>query len=440
MVTDTKYPPSVKAGKPILGETPEGWVRESLKKHLTLEQRKVKVLDEKEYDLVTVKRSRGGVVRREHLYGKQISVKSQFSLKQGDFLISKRQIVHGACGIVPAHLDGSIVSNEYSIFTAKDSFDLTYLRYLSETLYFQQTCFHSSIGVHIEKMIFKLDNWFKWDFNLPPLPEQRKIAQILSTWDRGIVTTEKLIDASKQQKKALMQQLLTGKKRLIDPETGKAFEGEWEDKCLSRLTTIITNGFVGTATPYYTDESGVPYLYGLNVKNNKLNRKGLRYVTSEFHAKQTKSQLSEGDLLMVQSGHIGETAVVTKEFENSNCHALIVIKPKRNFVYPAFLSCYFNSEHGKYRLNCLEVGSTIMHINTKDMKKFVVPLPSLLEQQKIATVLTAADNEIELLEAKLAHLKQEKKALMQQLLTGKRRVNIAETKVTTEEILEAEVA
>ncbi|WP_158134451.1 restriction endonuclease subunit S [Photobacterium damselae] len=260
---------------------------------------------------------------------------------------------------------------------------------------------------------------------VPPLPEQRKIAQILSTWDRAIATTEKLIDASKQQKKALMQQLLTGKKRLIDPETGKAFEGEWEYKCLSRLTTIITNGFVGTATPYYTDESGVPYLYGLNVKNNKLNRKGLRYVTSEFHAKQTKSQLSEGDLLMVQSGHIGETAVVTKEFENSNCHALIVIKPKRNFVYPAFLSCYFNSEHGKYRLNCLEVGSTIMHINTKDMKKFVVPLPSLLEQQKIASVLTAADKEIELLEAKLAHLKQEKKALMQQLLTGKRRVSLS---------------
>lgn len=254
--------------------------------------------------------------------------------------------------------------------------------------------------------------------------EEDKIAQILSTWDRGIATTEKLIASSKQQKKALMQQLLTGKKRLFNPETGKAFEGEWEYKCLSRLTTIITNGFVGTATPYYTDESGVPYLYGLNVKNNKLNRKGLRYVTSEFHAKQTKSQLSEGDLLMVQSGHIGETAVVTKEFENSNCHALIVIKPKRNFVYPAFLSCYFNSEHGKYRLNCLEVGSTIMHINTKDMKKFVVPLPSLLEQQKIASVLTAADKEIGLLDAKLTHLKQEKKALMQQLLTGKRRVKV----------------
>ncbi|MCD9514195.1 restriction endonuclease subunit S [Photobacterium carnosum] len=260
---------------------------------------------------------------------------------------------------------------------------------------------------------------------IPPLPEQRKIAQILSTWDRGIATTEKLIDASKQQKKALMQQLLTGKKRLVDPETGKAFEGKWEEECLSRLTTIITNGFVGTATPFYTDDSGIPYLYGLNVKNNKLNKKGLRYVTREFHKKQIKSQLIEGDLLMVQSGHIGETAVVTKEFENSNCHALIIIKPKRNLIYPNYLSCYFNSEYGKYRLMSLEVGSTIMHINTKDMKKFSIPLPALKEQQKIASVLTATDKDIELLEAKLAHFKQEKKALMQQLLTGKRRVSLS---------------
>ncbi len=68
----------------------------------------------------------------------------------------------------------------------------------------------------------------------PPLPEQRKIAKILSTWDKAISTTERLIDNSKQQKKALMQQLLTGKKRLLD-ESGKPFEGEWEKAELGNL-------------------------------------------------------------------------------------------------------------------------------------------------------------------------------------------------------------
>ncbi|MDU9586336.1 hypothetical protein OCN72_23290, partial [Escherichia coli] len=63
---------------------------------LTIEARKAYIQDNQEYDLVTVKRSRGGVIRREHLKGKDISVKSQFYIKEGDFLISKRQIVHGA--------------------------------------------------------------------------------------------------------------------------------------------------------------------------------------------------------------------------------------------------------------------------------------------------------------------------------------------------------
>ncbi|MBE2983333.1 restriction endonuclease subunit S, partial [Enterobacter hormaechei] len=77
---------------------------------------------------------------------------------------------------------------------------------------------------------------------MPPLPEQRKIAKILSTWDKAITTTERLIATSKQQKKALMQQLLTGKKRLIDPETGEAFEGDWEEVKLGDVLTKISNG------------------------------------------------------------------------------------------------------------------------------------------------------------------------------------------------------
>ena len=251
---------------------------------------------------------------------------------------------------------------------------------------------------------------------LPPLPEQRKIAKILGTWDKAIATTEKLIEASKQQKKALMQQLLTGKKRFA------GFEEEWEEKKLSSLSTLITNGFVGTATPFYTDETGIPYLYGVNVKDNKIIRKNLRYITREFHDRQSKTNLNVGDLLMVQSGHIGETAVVTEEFSNTNCHALIVTKLNQELVCSDFISLYMHSEIGKARLKNLEVGSTIKHINTKDLKKFVVPFPSLREQQKITSVLTTADKEIETLQAKLAHLKQEKKALMQQLLTGKRRV------------------
>ena len=161
---------------------------------------------------------------------------------------------------------------------------------------------------------------------------------------------------------------------------------EWKTPYLKEVSTLITNGFVGTATPYYTDDSGIPYLYGTNVRANKIDSKGMRYISHDFHEKQAKTALKVGDLLTVQSGHIGETAAVTEEFDNANCHALIVTRLKKDLVYPQFLSYYINSEIGRARLKGLEVGSTILHINTKDLKRFRVLLPSLPEQQKIAKI------------------------------------------------------
>src|SRR5690606_15444461 len=128
---------------------------------------------------------------------------------------------------------------------------------------------------------------------------------------------------------------------------------EWAAPRLSEVSTLITNGFVGTATPFYTDNSGVPYLYGTNVRANKIEDNGIRYVTREFHENQSKTALKVGDLLTVQSGHIGETAVVTEQFEGANCHALIVTRLKRNKAYPEFLSYYVNSVIGRARMKGL---------------------------------------------------------------------------------------
>ena len=99
----------------------------SFGKILTKTARPLKMEDESEYRLVTVKRGYGGVVLRGVFKVKEILVKSQFSLDENDFLISKRQICHNACGIVPAYLEGAIVSNEYTVFLPKSDLDTTFL-------------------------------------------------------------------------------------------------------------------------------------------------------------------------------------------------------------------------------------------------------------------------------------------------------------------------
>ena len=145
------FPPSVQAGIPKLPPTPKGWCKAALGANLHEVNRPVRLVPDAEYTLVTVRRSRGGVDKRSVLLGSEIKTPSQFFVAAGDFLISKRQIVHGACGIVPAELDGAVVSNEYAVLGGDGEIDPRFLRYLSETTYFQQTCFHSSIGVHVEK-------------------------------------------------------------------------------------------------------------------------------------------------------------------------------------------------------------------------------------------------------------------------------------------------
>jgi len=256
-------------------------------------------------------------------------------------------------------------------------------------------------------------------FNLPPLPEQHKIATILSTWDKAISTTERLIDSSRQQKKSLMQQLLRGKKRLLD-DSGKMFEAEWEKVKLEDLSTKISDGI--HSTPKYADVSQVRFVNGNNLKNGKIVfQKSTKYVDEE-NAMKHRRNLSNRTLLMSINGTIGNLATYNGEnivLGKSSCYMNIKQGIDLRFVFfklaSSTIQSYFISEL---------TGSTIKNLSLKTIKTTRFELPSYEEQQKIATVLTNADKEIELLEQQLTDLKQEKKALMQQLLTGKRRVTI----------------
>ena len=126
-------------------------------------------------------------------------------------MISRRQIIHGACGIVPECLDGSVVSGEYSVLSTNDEINTNFLRVLSHSRYFQQTCFHASVGVAIEKMIFKLNDWLKYPFLIPPMKEQNAILDVLRTAEREIGFHKKKQQLLESQKEGLIQLLLTGK-------------------------------------------------------------------------------------------------------------------------------------------------------------------------------------------------------------------------------------
>ncbi|EQB4428965.1 restriction endonuclease subunit S [Enterobacter hormaechei subsp. hoffmannii] len=255
---------------------------------------------------------------------------------------------------------------------------------------------------------------------IPPLLEQKKIAQILSTWDKAISVTEKLLANSQQQKKALMQQLLTGKKRLLD-DNGNNFHGEWKSFQIGTLLKEIKRPVQWNDNDEYSLLSVKRRSEGV-VLREKL--KGHQILTKKMN------YVKSGDFLIskMQVVH-GATGLVTSEFNNYHISDSYIVLNSRN---PSILDIQFFSwickqkimYHKAYLCSYgVHIEKMTFNLQMYLQEKVCIPKTSE-EQQKIATVLSAADAEISILEKKLACLKDEKKALMQQLLTGKRRVSL----------------
>lgn len=181
------------------------------------EVRRTLTWDENElYDLISVRRRSGGVFHRESLYGHEIKTKTLRPALEGDFLISKMQIVHGASGVVPKQLSGMKISGSYIALIAKDpkELNINYFNLWSQMPLFYHQTFVSSYGVHIEKMTFDLDAFMSLSMNLPPIEEQDRIVEIILTATNEIELAKEKLDRLRRQKRGLMQQLLTGKKRV----------------------------------------------------------------------------------------------------------------------------------------------------------------------------------------------------------------------------------
>lgn len=252
----------------------------------------------------------------------------------------------------------------------------------------------------------------KISFIVPPLPEQEKIAGILSCWDDGIEKLSALIEKKKIQKKALMQQLLTGKHRL------KGFSTPWHEVRLSDIAIIAT----GMSKAQYINESGDYFVIDMGAVSNEAT------LIAKKRTSYDEDFLNVNDIIMpkddIGGGNIiGKCIIVSENRKYILGDHVFKIVIKNNF--PLFICLKINSfEINKYMKRCA-TGSAQLGLSKKDVSKCLLFIPSdLAEQKAIAEILSKADEEIELLNKKLEAFKQEKKALMQQLLTGKIRVKV----------------
>lgn len=179
--------------------------------------RMVKLDDNTEYRLVSIRRRSGGLFDREVRQGRDIGYNRLKTIKTGDFVIARRQILHGAMTEAPKEFDGAFVSDAYCTLVPRKGaeFHMPFFNYLSQTPLMYYKAFRCSYGVALEKMFFNL-NWFlDEEILLPPtVEEQKRIADTLKCVDDEIEQLRLQLEAFKAQKKGLMQKLLTGQIRV----------------------------------------------------------------------------------------------------------------------------------------------------------------------------------------------------------------------------------
>tara|TARA_R110002072_G_scaffold301462_1_gene481230 strand:- start:10197 stop:11423 length:1227 start_codon:yes stop_codon:yes gene_type:complete len=250
---------------------------------------------------------------------------------------------------------------------------------------------------------------------VPSPEEQNKIAQILSTWDKAINVTEQLLANSQKQKKALMQQLLTGKKRLA------GFHGPWDEIKLNKLFDRVTT----KNDEHHTNVVTISAQQGL-IRQDQFFKKNVASETLYGYFLLKKGQFAYNKsysngypmgaikrLNRYEKGVVTTLYICFEVSDSENCDS-------------DYFEHYFESGLLNKGLSQIahEGGRAhgLLNVKPADFFNLKLEVPAIDEQRKIGTVLSLADDEIKTIERQLSDIKQEKKALMQQLLTGKRRV------------------
>ena len=249
---------------------------------------------------------------------------------------------------------------------------------------------------------------------LPPIEEQCRIASALTSIDNLIDSLDRLIAKKRDIKQGAMQQLLSGKKRL------KGFTEPWVEK---KLGDVVTNSTGLTYSPNNVKKYGTLVLRSSNIKNGKLIFEDNVFVEMSIPE---RAKVHTNDLLVcVRNGSkalIGKSAVITEDAEGMAFGAFMTIL-RANGIEQIFLNDYWQTDFVQKQVRD-NMGATINQITNADISDFDIYVPySLTEQQSIASVLTSMDNELSALEAKRKKYEQIKQGMMQQLLTGRIRLN-----------------
>jgi type I restriction enzyme, S subunit len=280
------------------------------------------------------------------------------------------------------------------------------------------------------------DAYFDEKVPVPPIDEQRAIADFLdretNRIDDLVAKKHRLIELLQEKRTALISHAVI---KGLDPDVPMRDSGVdwlgripryWKAERLAMFTDKITNGFVGPTRDILLDE-GVPYLQSLHIKANRVVFGNDYFVSPEWSRRHGKSVLRPGDVLVVQTGDIGQVAVVPPELEGANCHALIIASCVHSLACGEYLSWVLNSHYGYHALKRIQTGALHPHLNCTFVREIICPLPPLDEQASIVSWIKRKNRMHDRLSAALRqavrYLEEYRAALITAAVTGQIKVS-----------------
>lgn len=378
---------------------------------ITEAKRPISLDDETSYQLITVKRRNEGVVSRGRLKGKDILVKNYYEVREGDYVISKRQIVHGANGIVPKVLDRSVVSNEYLVIASNEKITTRFWTLISKLSGMYKIFFLSSFGVDIEKLVFDVEDWKKREICIPNVDEQLKIIRFFDQMEGMLNSHQKKHDRLVTLKKSLLEKMFPNENSCYPKMRFNEFHQEWNEVELGDLCRIAKSGGTPSSSnkEYYSGD--IPFLAISDMTNQgkylthttkKISQKGLENSASWFVPSNT--------IIYSMYASVGFVSINKIPVATSQAVINLILKEGINVEYVY----YFLVNYQRYLRTIIETG-TQGNLNAESVKSIKIKIPSLEEQEMLSKYFASLDLLISSHKQQLNKLTKIKQALSEKM-------------------------
>ncbi|MDP3929963.1 MAG: restriction endonuclease subunit S [Bacteroidota bacterium] len=413
-----------------------------------------KIIPEKEYKLVTIRLYHKGVCLRSKVRGEEIK-SAMSSVKEGDFILSGIDARNGAFGIVPAELDGAVVTNDFWCLEPDEKIiDKEFLLFLTSTEFFDQICKQSSDGT-TQRIRLQKEKFFNYKINLPTIDEQKRIFSKLKSLEliKESLFTEltlqltlvkklrqqllqdavqgKLVEQNEKDELAseLLKKIKAEKQKLIAEKKLKKekelppikpeeilFEvpENWVWCRLGEICTKIGSGSTPKGSNYTSD--GKPFFRSQNIYDNGLVYDDIKFISFEVHKQMNGTTVYANDILLnITGGSMGRSSLVPEDFEEGNVSQHVcIIRPllvDNNFYHSITLSPFFQRF-----IFSSTTGAGREGLPKYNLEQFIIPLPPLAEQHRIVQKLDELMQYCNELEASIKQSQAQNEKLLQQVL------------------------